>query len=108
MSARRCLLCSCTETNACVDERGPCGWAAEKICTHCAEDAPLRCTVLAYTDGRSEIGMTGLFEAAVNADVSVGEWDNVDLILTTEGWVRDGWLPVGEGKTARWVRRHMA
>lgn len=30
-----CRVCGCTESNACVDDDGPCGWAEDDLCTAC-------------------------------------------------------------------------
>lgn len=32
---RRCRVCGCTETSACMTEEGPCAWAAADLCTSC-------------------------------------------------------------------------
>lgn len=37
MTERSCAICGCTETKACVDERGPCSWAGPNLCSHCAQ-----------------------------------------------------------------------
>lgn len=34
-SERTCRLCGCTEHNACVDDRGPCWWVEQDLCSHC-------------------------------------------------------------------------
>lgn len=39
MSERTCTICGCTNTNACVDDRGPCWWVAADRCSHCVATA---------------------------------------------------------------------
>lgn len=38
-----CRECGCTETRACVDDRGPCWWAEADLCSHCAAPHPNPC-----------------------------------------------------------------
>jgi hypothetical protein len=41
-ATRRCRVCGCTDTNACVDpEHGPCWWIEQDLCSHCGEPAIL-------------------------------------------------------------------
>lgn len=36
---RSCRQCGCTDTHACVDDRGPCWWVEADLCSHCATPA---------------------------------------------------------------------
>ena len=40
---RACRECGCTQTQACVDERGPCWWVEDDLCSHCAGPAATPC-----------------------------------------------------------------
>ena len=40
---RTCRTCGCTDTHACVDDRGPCWWAEADLCSHCADPRPNPC-----------------------------------------------------------------
>lgn len=37
LDGEACRGCGCTESNACMTELGPCGWARPQICTACLE-----------------------------------------------------------------------
>jgi hypothetical protein len=39
---RRCRVCGCDDLHACVTDAGPCWWAAEDLCSACAD--PRHCT----------------------------------------------------------------
>jgi hypothetical protein len=32
---RRCRICGCTDSNACITEDGPCCWIWEDLCSAC-------------------------------------------------------------------------
>ena len=38
---RRCRVCGCTESSACVTAAGPCHWVAEDLCSACDGSHPL-------------------------------------------------------------------
>lgn len=35
MAPRTCRVCGCTDSTACVDDRGPCWWVETDLCSHC-------------------------------------------------------------------------
>lgn len=37
LDGEACRGCGCTESNACMTQAGPCGWARPQICTACLE-----------------------------------------------------------------------
>lgn len=110
--ARICLVCGCTETTACIDDRGPCLWAGQALCSHCADANPsakLCAHILTYAHGRSEIGLATLAQHLLgrgHADERIG--GKIATVLRTLNWMRDGWLAMPDGPTPRWVRRYSA
>ncbi len=36
-NTRSCAVCGCTETTPCDDQRGPCWWASDRLCSHCQQ-----------------------------------------------------------------------
>jgi hypothetical protein len=43
-NSRECLICGCTEDNACLTNEGPCSWAFERragsVCSACVVELP--------------------------------------------------------------------
>lgn len=49
MSIIACRVCGCTETDACVNDDGPCGWVETDLCSACVGARPMKS---APRDGR--------------------------------------------------------